>query len=311
VTLFGIDIGGTKCAVIRAGPDERPEASERFPTTAPRETLERIVHEIERMHPESDPLFGIACGNPMDARAGIIQSPPNLPGWDNIPVTQILRKRFGGEAHLMNDANAGALAEWRWGAGRGARSVLFLTHGTGMGAGLILDGRLYEGATGEAGEVGHVRLSPEGPVGYGKAGSFEGWCSGGGIGRLAQTRAAELGGRLFENIPAEALTARHVAEAAERGDPEALRLLETSGTWLGRALAMLVDILNPERIVLGSVYARAGKFLKPAMERALGEEALPAARAACRIVPAELGEAIGDHAALAVALYRAGRLRAC
>ena len=251
----------------------------------------------------------MACGGPLDEPSGLILSPPNLPGWDRIPIIQILKERFGGCAWLMNDANAGALAEWQFGAGMGLRNMVFLTAGTGMGAGLILDGRLYEGTSGNAGEVGHMRLADDGPVGYGKRGSFEGFCSGGGIAQLAQRRAREMDGRVvFNPGQIDDITARHVGLAAEDGDPTAQAILQEAGRWLGRALALIVDMLNPQRIVLGSLYVRCEKFLSPSMRAALEAEALPQSLRDCEIVPAGLGDRIGDHAAVAVALYRRRQL---
>ena len=131
--------------------------------------------------------IGISCGGPLDSKKGIIFSPPNLPGWDNVPITRILSDEFGVETALQNDANACALAEWLMGAERGHSNMIFLTFGTGMGAGLILNGRLYSGTNDLGGEVGHIRLAKTGPVGFGKAGSFEGFCSGGGIAQLAKS----------------------------------------------------------------------------------------------------------------------------
>jgi glucokinase len=173
VTIIGLDIGGTKCAVALADDDGVPRQIARIPTGAPGRTLDALFTAIEQAGPGDAPVFGVSCGSPLDARTGVILSPPNLPGWDDVPIVPQLVARFGGEAHLMNDANAGALAEWMHGAAKGCRDVVFLTFGTGMGAGLILGGHLYEGASGDAGEVGHMRLAEDGPVGYGKAGSFE------------------------------------------------------------------------------------------------------------------------------------------
>ena len=204
---------------------------------------------------------------------------------------------------MENDANACALAEWRWGAGQGCRSMAFLTFGTGLGAGLILDGRLYRGACGMAGELGHWRLSDYGPTGYGKEGSFEGFCSGGGIRQLAETlalRERQKGAPV--HMGPGPLTARVVAQAAGKGDPLALEVLDHVARQLGRGLALLVDLLNPECIVIGSVYARCEGLLRGGMLRALEREALPASLAACRILPAALGDRIGDFAALAIAM---------
>jgi glucokinase len=265
----------------------------------------RIAAEFAADTP--NPVIGVSCGDPIDSKRGLIQSPPNLPGWDDIPILEELKERVPGcRPHLMNDANAGALAEWRLGAGKGCQNLVFLTMGTGMGAGLILNGRLYEGTTGSAGEAGHIRIAPDGPVGYGKAGSFEGFCSGGGIAKLARAWAAGHDNQAsFLSDKPEHITARDVGEAAESGNTDAIELLEFVGDKLGRGLAVIVDLLNPERIILGSIYVRCRKFLEPAMRKALEEEALSKPLGVCEIVPSRLGEEIGDHAALAVACYRA------
>ena len=291
--IIGIDIGGTKCAIAKADDSGNILESDRFQTTDLQGTLDAIFRTTDRLLKGGEAVFGVSCGGPLDSRRGVIQSPPNLPGWDDVHITKMLSERFGGRAFLMNDANAGALAEWQFGAGRGVRSMVFLTHGTGMGGGLILDGRLYEGASGDAGEIGHVRMAPDGPVGYGKPGSFEGFCSGGGIAKLAKGRIPAL----------PEPSAQQVAEAAEQGIPEAIAIMEESGAWLGRGLAILIDILNPEMIVFGSIYTRSGHLLENAMRRELEREALPSALRTCRIVPAQLGEKTGITAAVAVATY--------
>jgi glucokinase len=204
----------------------------------------------------------------------------------------------------MNDANACALAEWQFGAGRGCRHLVFLTSGTGMGAGIILNGRLYEGASGDAGEVGHLRLAHDGPVGFGKAGSFEGFCSGGGIARLAALRLGSVGTERPAWISSEGkTTTREIAEAAKAGDSFAREILHEAGTRLGEALAVIIDTLNPERIILGGFYPHCRELFAPSMTEALTREALPHSLAACRILPAELGETIGSHGAIAVALH--------
>jgi glucokinase len=304
--LLGINIGGTTTSVSIADPAGRPVRLGVMATRGPRETIDWIAETLraELGGDAPPPRMGISCGDPMDWRAGMILGPPNLPGWDRVAIVAELEERLGGRAWLMNDANAGALAEWTAGAGRGCQTMIFLTAGTGMGAGLILDGRLYEGVTGSAGEAGHLRLTMDGPVGYGKAGSFEGWCSGGGIAQVARQWADRHGGLSFYAGPAHELTARHVGEAAMAGDRDAVAIMELVGDRLGAALAILVDLLNPERIILGSIYARCEKVLAPAMQRRLSAEALPRPLAACTVLPAALGESIGDHAALAVARYR-------
>ena len=195
--LAGLDIGGTKCAVsLGKCVDDSivVMAKEKFPTpVSPDQAIDSMANALESLlanYPNVTlDAIGISCGGPLDSKRGLIVSPPNLPGWDHIDIVTPFKKRFGVEAALQNDANACALSEWKWGAGKGCTNVIFLTFGTGMGAGLILNGQLYTGTNDNAGEVGHMRLEDEGPIGYGKAGSFEGFCSGGGIAQLARMKA--------------------------------------------------------------------------------------------------------------------------
>ena len=140
---------------------------------------------------ESIAAIGVSCGSPLDRVKGIVQAPPNLPTWVDVPICRLLGEAFHATCRLENDANAGAVAEHRFGAGMGTEHMVFLTLGTGLGAGIIAAGSLYLGANGDAGEIGHVRLSPTGPVGYHKAGSIEGWSSGGGIAQLAVRMLAQ------------------------------------------------------------------------------------------------------------------------
>lgn len=311
--IVGVDIGGTKCAVLIGSPEGEILHKTVFPTNTAdglEKTLANLWKTMESVLALTNgapPVFGVSCGGPMNSREGLVLSPPNLPGWDNVPITRLITERFGGKAYLMNDANAGALAEWKWGAARGTKDAIFLTFGTGMGSGIIIGGRMHAGADDLAGEVGHVRMADDGPVGFNKAGSFEGFCSGGGITRLAQSRirAAWQTGAKFSFCKDETacvnLELKCVAEAARQGDALAKGVFETSAFYLGRGLAILIDILNPEVIVIGSVFARCEDLLRPTAMRILEKEALPAAVQRCKIVPAGLGEAIGDYAALAIA----------
>ncbi len=313
--LVGVDVGGTKTAVVvgRAKGNGLEVMDRAVFATEPRtrhwsEVLRDVTVAARRMAPHPIEAVGVSCGGPLDSRDGIVQSPPNLPGWDDVPITRQLSEGLGCAAYLQNDANACALAEWRFGAGRGTRNMVFLTFGTGMGAGLIIESRLYEGTNDLAGEVGHVRIAEEGPEGYGKTGAFEAFASGSGIAKLARAAAEKrlgAGERVafcasIADLPS--ITARDVGEAAEAGDPLAAEILATSGKWLGRGLAMIIDIINPQRIVIGSIYGRCRRFLQPAMDREIEREALPAAVRVCEVVPAELGENIGDYACLSVAV---------
>ncbi len=303
---IGIDIGGTKCAVTKADEEGIILEKIRFETVGKEETLTKIFDAAEKLG--SAKSIGISCGGPLDSRRGIIMSPPNLPGWDMVHIVDMLTERFGIPAYLQNDANACALAEWKFGAGRGCRNMIFLTFGTGMGAGLILNGRLYEGTNGNAGEAGHIRLDTNGPVGFGKCGSFEGFCSGGGIAQLAKIKATELlqTGRKssfcesFSEI--NGINAKKVAECALQGFDDAKEVYCRCGEYLGKALSIFVDLLNPERIVMGSIYARSGELLQKSMMEVMEKECLETSLSVCRIVPAQLGEEIGDIAAISVAM---------
>jgi len=325
--LVGVDIGGTKTAVVLGRPrnDTLEIIDREVFLTEPgvlswRHAVGRVIdtaHHLLRKHAAEGPVarIGISCGGPLDSAAGLIQSPPNLPGWSDVPITLELERALGSRAYLQNDANACALAEWRFGAGRGTRNMVFLTFGTGMGAGLIVDGKLYEGTNGLAGEVGHIRLSAEGPQGYGKNGSFEGYCSGGGIARLARSEAEKklTAGQTVAFCPGReglaGISAEAVGKAAEAGDPLALEIFAVSGRFLGRALALIIDLLNPQRIVIGSIYARCRRFIEPSMKEEIAREALAPAAHVCEVVPAVLGETIGDYACLAAALGAGARER--
>lgn len=284
--LWGFDIGGTKCAVVVA--DGNGHIQKRHQVfTADYPGWQQILDALlETVKDESVPAaIGVSCGGPLDSHRGLILSPPNLPGWDEVPITDYLSERVGAPCFLQNDANACALAEWRFGAGKGCKNMVFLTFGTGFGAGLILNGHLYEGTNDNAGEIGHVRAAEDGPLGYGKAGGFEGFCSGGGIAQLS-------GG----------VSAKKVVQLAEKGDAKALEVLNTSAKMLGRAASLLIDVLNPERIVVGSIFARAEKWFRDVMEAEIEKEALAFSRKVCKVVPAELGDSIGDVAAITVAI---------
>jgi len=318
-SLLGLDIGGTKCAVIYGeteGDKLNIIGKAGFPTETNRglnHTLEAIFRNIDlvidkyNLSPKKIEAVGISCGGPLDSKTGTVMSPPNLPGWDNVPLVSLINSRYGIPAAIQNDANACALAEWKFGAGKGTDNMIFMTFGTGMGAGLILNGHLYAGTNDMAGEVGHIRLAETGPVGYGKAGSFEGFCSGGGIAQVARTMIMEkfqMGESVDfckSNGDLNNITAQVIAAAAMNGDELALRIYRTSGEYLGKGLSILIDILNPQVIVIGSIFTRSSELLEPYAMDIIKKEALSHSRNVCRIVPAVLGEDLGDYAALSVA----------
>lgn len=312
--ILGIDIGGTKCAVITAQysdgnialiKKERCDTDLKIP---PEQMIDRLINLADGILNKKPDAIGISCGGPLSSKKGIIMSPPNLPGWDNVEIVKQIEDHFGVKSKLQNDANACAMAEWKFGAGRGYDNMIFLTFGTGLGAGLILDDRLYSGTNDNAGEVGHIRLDKFGPVGYGKSGSFEGFCSGGGIAQLGYAKAIErVQAGIYplyfkKGMTPEDVTAKTIAEAADKGDETALEVYGICGEYLGRGLSIIIDILNPQVIVIGSIFARAHHLLWDSAKKIIEKEALPVSAKCCRIVPAGLGESIGDYASIATAL---------
>ena len=285
---IGVDIGGTKCAAVFAD----GECNILDKLVIPTDTHIGVEHSLKNLFQTIEKLIGkrtikaigISCGGPLCSETGMILSPPNLPGWDNVPIVRLLAERFEAPAFLQNDADACALAEWKLGAGKGYNNVIFLTFGTGIGAGLILGGRLYTGGCNMAGEIGHIRLNNGNHVGYNKKGSFEGYCSGGGIAQYGYGTAAE------------------VAQKAYEGDSKAIEIFNEVGANLGKGLSILIDILNPDVIVLGSIYTRARDLMYSHMKAVIDKEALEKSRNHCKILKAELGESLGDIASVCVAI---------
>ena len=307
--LLGYDIGGTKSAVITANYQNEEIKILDKRTIATKGTPFEVVNTLNALATEilggkKPDRIGISCGGPLDSKKGIIMSPPNLPTWDNFPICDIIEDYFGIRPTLQNDANAGAVAEWKFGAGKGFNNVVFMTFGTGLGAGLILDGRLYDGTNGNAGEVGHIRLMDDGPTGFGKNGSFEGFCSGGGLAQLGKMFAerAKENGVTPLYCKADEITAKTIAEAANMGDETANAVYKHCGKMLGKGLSIIIDILNPERIIIGSVFTRSEALLRDVMQEEIDKEALCISADVCKVVPAMLSENIGDYAALGVSL---------
>ena len=313
--LIGIDIGGTKCAVsygCREGDRLVVVDKDRFATTEVNETIEHICQSVAKMlekhqlNKDNTKGIGISCGGPLSSTKGIVMSPPNLIGWDNIPIVKIIEDLTHIPTHLQNDANACALAEYKFGAGRGSHNMVFLTLGTGLGAGIVIDGKLYSGTNDNAGEVGHIRLAEYGPVGYGKRGSFEGFTSGGGIAQIASVLVKEQwqqGNKVpwCELGSLDKITTQIVAEQASKGDAVAKEAFNIAAEYLGRGLSIIIDTLNPEVIVIGSIFTRCEHLLREGMQRVIDREALPCASKVCEVRTAALDEQIGDFAALSVA----------
>lgn len=298
--ILGLDIGGTKTAVLVGTRRGEIRWRGQFATLPERgfplvfEDLTSLIRQGLSNAPGPVEAISVSVGGPLDVLKGIVKSPPNLPGWDEIPLKRLLKERFSLPVYVEHDGNAGALAEFYFGAGKGFRNIVFLTMGTGFGAGLILDGKLYRGTTDAAGEIGHIRIAEKGPLCYGKAGSLEGFGSGTGMAKLAHL--------MFPSLWNESTTVMDLYADYRAGSPEAKSVFEQVGLYLGRAFAMIADLLNPQRIILGSLGVRIADAFLPSAEKVFRQEALRQASDACAIVAAQLGEAIGDVASLCAAL---------
>jgi len=306
-TVVGLDIGGSKIAVVEGTADARILARREILTEAERPfdqvfpglaaLMEGVIADAALAGREVR-VLSVSVGGPLRIHDGVLLDPPHLPGWHNVKLKERLERRFPAlPVYIEHDGNAGALAEFHFGIGRrrpGIQHLVFLTFGTGLGAGLVVNGQILHGATDTAGEVGHWRLSKDGPTGYGKTGSWEAFASGAGLLELARRRFPL---RWPKKTSIRALVEEMLAE-----DEDALAIATEAGTWMGRGVALLIDALNPQVIVLGSLAVLLGERVLAPLRRVVAAEALPQAAAACEIVPSVLGLSIGDVAALMAAL---------
>lgn len=311
--LLGIDIGGTKLAVGVATPDGSLLAERVEPSRAhegPDAMISRAVDLARAATRDAGvPVaeigaVGIACGGPLDPWRGVVRNALNNPGWIDIPIVRLVSDALGRPTYLDNDANAAALGEHRFGAGRRADHLVYLTISTGVGGGVILDGRLYRGANGNAAELGHISIDHRGrPCHCGSIGCIEACCSGTNI--AARTRealaATEEASRL-RAVPLDRLTAADVTAAVRDGDPLAERIWGETTTMLGVGIVSIIHAFNPQLVILGGGVTRAGGLLFEPVRRVVEERAMPWLREAVRVVPAELGERSGILGAVAVAL---------
>lgn len=307
MTVLGLDVGGTKTAVVEGTSDGEilqrrqiaTEARYSFGRIFP--VLSGLMHEVIYNAERQGRRIGavsVSVGGPLHIGEGVLIDPPHLPGWHGVRLKERLSDALPGlPVFVEHDGNAGALAEFYFGVGesrRDLRHLIFLTFGTGLGAGIISNGRILHGASDTAGEVGHWRLAPDGPVGFGKAGSWEGFASGRGL--------VETASRMYPERWSPETPIREVVDAMLNDEPEALDVAREAGEWMGQGLALLVDAFNPEVIVLGSLAVVLGeRVLRPA-RRVLAQEALPQAVAACEVVPSRLGRYLGDVASIMAAL---------
>jgi glucokinase len=301
-----VDLGGSwiRAGVVSAEGEVADVVRAPTPQTGPEAVVEAIARLVERLPPAPGKV-GVAVPGPLSVRDGVVFEPPNLQGWKDVPLQRLLQERLGRAVVLENDANAAAVGEWWRGAGRGSRHLVYLTVSTGVGGGLILDGRLYRGATDTAGEIGHVVVDPAGPVcSCGRRGHLEGIASGPAIARWAEEQIRQ--GRTSLLAARGPFSAREVAEAAEAGDGLAREALGRAGRYLGWAVAGLLNLLNPEVVVVGGGVAQAGRWLWDPLRQAAREASFDRPWQVARIVPAALGDRAGILGAAYVARQEGG-----
>ena len=313
--VVGIDIGGTKLATVVADKNGNILQKVRKPTESekgPRHAVQLLLGMVDEgldlagLRREDISGIGVSCGGPLDTKTGIIYSPPNLPGWDALPLKDLIESALHIPTVIENDANASALAEARFGGGRGYDYVLYMTMSTGIGGGIVANGQIYHGANDSAGEVGHQILLPDGPLcGCGKYGCLEALCSGPSIARRAQEAIADqprtsilaLAGGQMDLVRSE-----HVLQAARDGDALAMALVEETAYYMGWGIANLVNILNPQIVLLGTIAVAAGGLLLDPIRRTVKEMAMQRPLESVKIMPAELGDSIGDLAAISLVI---------
>lgn len=314
--FIGVDLGGTKLLSLVAREDGTILGRDRRPTEAaagPEAVVRRIAESARAaaaaagVDMEQIAGIGVSAPGPIDAETGVVTTPPNLPGWKNVPLARLLAEDLGRPALLENDANAAAYGEFRHGAARGCRHILFVTVSTGIGGGLILDGRLYRGASGGAGEVGHMAMVEDGRrCGAGHPGCLEALASGTAIARQAEEAIAA--GRLPRtaalSVAAPPLQAETVFEAATSGEAEARAIIESAGRWFGLGLATMTNVFNPQVIVLGGGLLRMGEMYLGPARASMRERTFAQAYQDVRIVEGELGEAAEALGAIALLAER-------
>ncbi|NCD35022.1 MAG: ROK family protein [Spartobacteria bacterium] len=257
------------------------------------DNFQLMVHSINKIRTDLNvdiAAIGISAGGPLNSETGTFISPTHLPSWHGINIKELLEAAFHIPTFLENDANACALAEYYYGNGRGSTNFAFLTFGTGLGAGLILEKKLYRGSNDQAGELGHIRIAESGPYCYGKNGSVESYCCGAGISMLHQ------------QLTHTRLSAKEIFDKAENEQDEAaLETIRISAEKLGLTLALLVDLLALDCIVIGSIYSRSTAIINKTMIPKFESEILPINKGLCNIKPSLLMESLGDIAAVTVA----------
>ncbi len=302
---IGIDIGGTNIKIALVDTKGKIAFSESASTRAEMGyefTIKNIINLIRDSITRSKVSIGqvggigVGCPGQIDSENGIVRSLPNIPGWVNVPLAKILRDEFGLPVKIDNDVRVATLGEYKFGAGKGYQNIVCITVGTGIGSGIIINGQLVRGASMSAGELGHVIVQEHnGEIcGCGKTGCVEAVASGPAIVKQAELYLMTGKSAKFKELAAGSpITPEIVAEAAILGDDIALRIFEITGYWIGIALSSVVNLLNPEVIIIGGGVAQAGDILLNPIKETIKKRALKISSESLNVIPAQLGNSAG------------------
>ncbi|MBO5385907.1 ROK family protein [bacterium] len=305
VKRIGIDVGGTNVKIALVDGEGKIIYSNSVPTYAQmgyEYTVNNIKQAIKDLmketNTEAKDIQGIGFDFPgqVDCKTGVVKNAPNIPGWVNVPIAQMIEDEFHIPTRIDNDVRCAALGELKFGAGRGCENFVCITVGTGIGSGLVINGKVVRGAANAAGEIGHIKLQMEdGPLcGCGDSGCLEAFASGPSIVAMAQEYLKGGKSAKFRELAGDGeITPYIVAKAAEAGDPVAKRIFEKMGYYIGMGLTSVINLLNPEKIIIGGGVAECGDLLLDPIRRTINDRAMKVQREAVEIVPAELGNSAG------------------
>lgn len=302
---IGIDVGGTNVKFALISPKGEILYSNSTPTRSEmgyEYTVNNIKQAISTLMSETNSssknIDGIGFGFPgqIDYKNGVVINLPNISGWNNVHIAEIIKKEFGIETRIDNDVRCAALGELNYGAGKGCENLICITVGTGIGSGIILNGKIVRGATNTAGEIGHIKLFPNGEklCGCGDYGCLEAYVSGPSIVEMAEDYIKGGKSTKFREMAENGeITPYIVAKSAEAGDMVAKKIFDFMGEYLGTGLASIVNLLNPEKIIIGGGVAAAGDLLMTPLKETLLKRSMPIPAQVVEIVPAQLGNNAG------------------
>lgn len=306
---LGVDIGGTNIRAALVAPDGTLGNRIKFRTDAKRGPFAIIDDLIQRLRDLIDTAdgdvmaIGVGCPGPLNSTTGIVHEAPNLEGWVNIPLGERLSEGLGRRVKIHNDANAATWGEFIGGAGREAHSIVMYTLGTGVGGGLVIDGRLWTGPDDTAGELGHICIIPDGrKCGCGARGCLEAYASATAVARLAREALEKGRETSLSKYAIDEITAHRVDHEADAGDEVAIEILKQTGHYLGLAAAAMVNALNPDMVIYGGGMTQAKSWLFPEIEKQIRERCFDAPAARVKLIAAELGDDAGIIGAANLAL---------